>query len=43
MTVIAVPNAHFPPDDDVLRTASVVVRALSDITVELVEAAASDA
>ena len=43
MTVIAVPNAHFPPDDDVLRTASVVVPALSDITVELVEAAASDA
>ena len=39
MAVIAVPNAHFPPDESVLGEASVVVRTLGEITVDLVRAA----
>ena len=39
MVVIAVPNAHFPPDESVLRDAWVVVRTVGEITVELVRAA----
>ena len=39
MAVIAVPNAHFPPDESVLGEASVVVRNVGEITVELVRAA----
>jgi HAD superfamily hydrolase (TIGR01509 family) len=37
MRTIAVPNPHFPPDDDVLATADEVVPSLAEVTPELVE------
>jgi len=36
MRTIAVPNRQFRPDDDALRTATVVVSSLADVTVDLV-------
>jgi HAD superfamily hydrolase (TIGR01509 family) len=36
MRTIAVPNPHFPPPDDVLATAAVVVPSLAEVTPELV-------
>lgn len=36
MRTIAVPNPHFPPADDVLATAAVVVPSLAEVTPELV-------
>jgi HAD superfamily hydrolase (TIGR01509 family) len=35
MTVVAVPNPHFPPDDDTLALADVVVRTVAALTPEL--------
>jgi HAD superfamily hydrolase (TIGR01509 family) len=35
MRTIAVPNPHFPPADDVLATAAVVVPSLAEVTPEL--------
>jgi HAD superfamily hydrolase (TIGR01509 family) len=37
MAVIAVPNPHYPPDDDALRLAAVSVAAVGDVSPELVE------
>jgi HAD superfamily hydrolase (TIGR01509 family) len=37
MTVIAVPNPHFPPTDDALKLAAATVDAIVDLTPELVE------
>jgi HAD superfamily hydrolase (TIGR01509 family) len=39
MTVIAVPNAQFPPDGDALALAAVVVPTVQEVTVGLVAAA----
>jgi HAD superfamily hydrolase (TIGR01509 family) len=39
MTVIAVPNRQFPPDDDALALAAVVVATLQHVTVDLVATA----
>ena len=39
MRVIAVPNAHFPPDAEALALADVVVQSVDELTVELVDAA----
>jgi HAD superfamily hydrolase (TIGR01509 family) len=39
MRVIAVPNPHFPPQEDALALADVRVRTLDELTVELVEGA----
>jgi HAD superfamily hydrolase (TIGR01509 family) len=39
MRVLAIPNAHFPPGDDVLAQADVVLRSLDELTIEAVEAA----
>jgi HAD superfamily hydrolase (TIGR01509 family) len=36
MRTIAVPNRQFRPDDEVLRTAAVVVSSLAEVTVDLV-------
>ena len=36
MRTIAVPNRQFPPDDDVLASAAVVVSSLAEVTVDLV-------
>jgi HAD superfamily hydrolase (TIGR01509 family) len=36
MRVIAVPNPHYPPDEDALRLASTVVRDVGDVTPGLV-------
>jgi HAD superfamily hydrolase (TIGR01509 family) len=36
MRVLAVPNPHFPPDDEALRQADVVLGAVSELTPELV-------
>jgi HAD superfamily hydrolase (TIGR01509 family) len=36
MRTIAVPNRQFPPDEDVLESAAVVVPSLADVTPELV-------
>jgi HAD superfamily hydrolase (TIGR01509 family) len=41
MAVIAVPNAHYPPDADALDLASVTVPTIAELTPELVERAAS--
>jgi HAD superfamily hydrolase (TIGR01509 family) len=38
MRTIAVPNRELPPDDDVLKTAAVVVSSLGELTVDLVAA-----
>jgi HAD superfamily hydrolase (TIGR01509 family) len=40
MTVIAIPNVHFPPDDAARRAASVVIGHLGDVTVDLVRSLA---
>ncbi|RZU11125.1 HAD superfamily hydrolase (TIGR01509 family)/HAD superfamily hydrolase (TIGR01549 family) [Kribbella rubisoli] len=37
LRVIAVPNASYPPQDDALALASVVVHSLDEVTVEVVE------
>lgn len=42
LRVVAVPNAHFPPDPDVLARADVVVATLADVTPDLAEHAAGD-
>ena len=36
MSVIAVPNTHFPPDESALGLAKTVVRSLSEVNAELV-------
>jgi HAD superfamily hydrolase (TIGR01509 family) len=41
--VIAVPNAHYPPDDDALALAAATVASVGEVTVELVERAFSAA
>jgi beta-phosphoglucomutase-like phosphatase (HAD superfamily) len=35
MRVVAVPNLHFPPDDESLAQADVVVRSVTDLTPDL--------
>ena len=40
MTVIAVPNEHYPPEPDALALASATVEVVGDVTPELVERAA---
>jgi HAD superfamily hydrolase (TIGR01509 family) len=40
MRVVAIPNEHFPPDEEALRHADVVLRSLNDLTDEAVLAAA---
>ncbi|WUJ70375.1 HAD family phosphatase [Kribbella soli] len=37
LRVIAVPNANYPPQEDALALASVVVRSLDEVTLEVVE------
>jgi HAD superfamily hydrolase (TIGR01509 family) len=37
MKVVAIPNAHFPPDEESLSLADVVVRSLAELTPEVVE------
>jgi HAD superfamily hydrolase (TIGR01509 family) len=37
MKVVAIPNAHFPPDDESLSLADVVVPSLAELTPEVVE------
>ena len=37
MRVIAVPNPHFPPDDEALALADVVLDSIAELTVQLVE------
>jgi HAD superfamily hydrolase (TIGR01509 family) len=39
MSVIAVPNPHYPPDADALRLAAGVIESLDELTPELVEKA----
>jgi HAD superfamily hydrolase (TIGR01509 family) len=39
MRVIAIPNAHFPPDEEALALADVVVRSVDELVPELVDAA----
>jgi HAD superfamily hydrolase (TIGR01509 family) len=39
MTVIAVPNPHYPPDEDALALAAVTVPAIADVTLALLEQA----
>jgi HAD superfamily hydrolase (TIGR01509 family) len=39
MTVIAVPNEHYPPDDDALALAAATIDSLHDLTTQLVERA----
>ena len=38
MRVIAIPNAHYPPSNDVLAAAGVVLASLDELTVERVSA-----
>jgi HAD superfamily hydrolase (TIGR01509 family) len=38
MRVIAIPNAHYPPDEETLTAAGVVLKSLDDLTVERVSA-----
>jgi phosphoglycolate phosphatase-like HAD superfamily hydrolase len=40
MTIVAVPNPHYPPDDGALSLAAATVEVPAEITPELVEAAA---
>jgi HAD superfamily hydrolase (TIGR01509 family) len=42
MPVIAVPNPHYPPDDEALALAAATVKVPGDVTPELVERAAGD-
>ena len=37
MRVIAVPNPHFPPDDEALAEADVVLASISELTPVVVE------
>ena len=37
MRVLAIPNAHFPPDDDALAAADAVLDSLAGLTAEAVE------
>ena len=37
MGVIAVPNPHYPPDEDALALAAARVQVVGDVTPELVE------
>jgi HAD superfamily hydrolase (TIGR01509 family) len=37
MRVVAIPNLHFPPDEDALAQADVVLESLAGLTVEVVE------
>jgi HAD superfamily hydrolase (TIGR01509 family) len=37
MRVIAIPNAHFPPDENALAAADVVLHSLAELTAEAVE------
>jgi hypothetical protein len=37
MRVIAIPNPHFPPDAEALAQADVVLRAIAELTPELIE------
>ena len=37
MRVIAIPNAHFPPDEDALAAADVVLDSLAELTADAVE------
>jgi HAD superfamily hydrolase (TIGR01509 family) len=37
MKVIAIPNAHFPPDDESLALADVVVPSLAELTLEVID------
>jgi HAD superfamily hydrolase (TIGR01509 family) len=41
MTVIVIPNPHFPPPDDVLAEADVVLESLAELTPDAVESASS--
>jgi HAD superfamily hydrolase (TIGR01509 family) len=41
MAVIAIPNAHFPPPDDVVAEANVVLTSLDELTADAVASAAS--
>jgi HAD superfamily hydrolase (TIGR01509 family) len=42
MTVIAVPNEHYPPEDDALALAAATVPIVGDVTPELVERVAGE-
>jgi hypothetical protein len=37
MRVVAIPNRHFPPDDDALALADLVLNELAELTPETVE------
>ncbi|HZT16953.1 MAG TPA: HAD family phosphatase [Gaiellaceae bacterium] len=37
LSVVAIPNAHFPPDDEALALADRVLSSIGDLTVELLE------
>jgi len=37
MRVVAIPNAHFPPDPDALAEADAVLRSLDDLTPEVID------
>jgi HAD superfamily hydrolase (TIGR01509 family) len=41
MQVIAIPNPHFPPPDDVLESAGLVLESLAELTPDAVESASS--
>jgi hypothetical protein len=38
MRVLAVPNPHYPPDDEALALADVVLASIAELTPELLEA-----
>jgi beta-phosphoglucomutase-like phosphatase (HAD superfamily) len=37
MRVIAIPNPHFPPDEEALKHADVVLRSIAELTPEAIE------
>ena len=37
MRVVAIPNPHFPPDEDALAQADVVLRSIDELTPEVIE------
>jgi HAD superfamily hydrolase (TIGR01509 family) len=41
MRVLAIPNRHFPPPEDALQSADVVLESLADLTPDAVESASS--
>ena len=41
MTIVAIPNPHFPPDPDALRLADLTLRSLDQVTPDAVSAAAA--